>query len=380
MIKQYLLSPGPTPIPNEVELAMSETMIHHRTPQFNKVFEEARRGLKKLFGTKNDVIMFASSGTGAMEAAVANLFSPGDKVLVINGGKFGERWLNIANAYGLNPIDLKVEWGRAVKVAEVEKQLKVQPDIQGVLIQASETSTTVLHPVKEIASLIKGGPLFLVDGVTAVGVVPVPVDEWGIDVLVTGSQKALMLPPGLGFIALSDRAWDRTKKAKLPRFYFDLNLERKNQQKGSGAFTPAVSLIFGLRASLNMMEREGLDKVYARHARLCRATRAAATALGLKLLAPDSPSPAATGLYLPEGIDADRVLEYLRDHMNVTLAEGQDQLKGKVIRIAHVGYMGAFDVVTAIAALEMALRKFGAEIPFGRGVAAAEEVLMEALN
>jgi len=379
MIKQYLLSPGPTPIPNEVELAMSESMIHHRTPQFNKVFEEARRGLKKLFGTKNDVIMFASSGTGAMEAAVANLFSPGDKVLVINGGKFGERWLNIANAYGLNPIDLKVEWGRAVKVAEVEKQLEAQPDIQGVLIQASETSTTVLHPVKEIASLTKGGPLFLVDGVTAVGVVPVPVDEWGIDVLVTGSQKALMLPPGLGFITLSDRAWDRTKKAKLPRFYFDLNLERKNQQKGSGAFTPAVSLIFGLRASLNMMEREGLDKVYARHARLCRATRAAATALGLKLLAPDSPSPAATGLYLPEGIDADRVLEYLRDHMSVILAEGQDQLKGKVVRIAHVGYMGAFDVVTAIAALEMALRKFGAEIPFGRGVAAAEEVLMEAL-
>jgi aspartate aminotransferase-like enzyme len=380
MIKQYLLSPGPTPIPNEVELAMSETMIHHRTPRFNKVFEEARRGLKKLFGTKNDVIMFASSGTGAMEAAVANLFSPGDKVLVINGGKFGERWLNIANAFGLSPIDLKVEWGQAVKVAEIEKHLKAQPDIQAVLIQASETSTTVLHPVKEIASLTKGGPLFLVDGVTAVGVVSVPLDEWGIDVLVTGSQKALMLPPGLGFIALSDRAWDRTKKAKLPRFYFDLNLERKNQQKGSGAFTPAVSLIFGLRASLNMMEREGLDKVYARHARLCRATRAAATALGLRLLAADHPSPAATGLYLPEGIDADRVLEYLRDRMNVTLAEGQDQLKGKVIRIAHVGYMGAFDVVTAIAALEMALRKFGAEIPFGRGVAAAEEVLMEALD
>jgi len=380
MIKQYLLSPGPTPIPNEVALAMSETMIHHRTPQFNKIFEETRQGLKKLFGTKNDVIMFASSGTGAMEAAVANLFSPGDKVLVVNGGKFGERWLNIANAFALNPIDLKVEWGRAVKVAEIAKQLQAQPDIQGVLIQASETSTTVLHPVKEIASLTKGGPLFLVDGVTAVGVVPVPVDEWGIDVLVTGSQKALMLPPGLGFIALSDRAWDRTKKAKLPRFYFDLNLERKNQQKGSGAFTPAVSLIFGLRASLNMLEREGLDRVYARHARLCRATRAAATALGLKLLAPDSPSPAATGIYLPDGIDADRVLDYLRDHMNVTLAEGQDQLKGRVIRIAHVGYMGAFDVVTAIAALEMALRKFGAEIPFGRGVAAAQEVLMEALN
>lgn len=380
MIKQYLLSPGPTPIPNEIALAMSETMIHHRTPQFNKIFEEARQGLKTLFGTSGDVLILASSGTGAMEAAVANLFSPGDKVLVINGGKFGERWLNISNAFGLEPIEIKVEWGQAVKVADVEKQLRLHPDIQSVMIQASETSTTVLHPVKEIAKLTQNGPLFLVDGVTAVGVLPVPLDEWGIDALVTGSQKALMLPPGLGFIALSDRAWQKTKKAKLPRFYFDLNLERKNQAKGSGAFTPAVSLIFGLRASLNMMAREGFDRVYARHARMARATRAAATAMGLKLLAPDSPSPAATGIFLPPGLDADKVLDYLRDQMGVILAEGQDQLKGKAIRIAHVGYMGAFDVVTAIAALEMALRKFGAEIPFGRGVAAAQEVLMEALN
>jgi aspartate aminotransferase-like enzyme len=379
MIKQYLLSPGPTPIPNEVALAMSETMIHHRTPQFNRVFDEARDGLKKLFGTTRDVLILASSGTGAMEASVANLFSPGDQVLVINGGKFGERWLNIANAYGLAPIAMNVEWGRAVEVTAVEKQLKANPALRGVMIQASETSTTVLHPVKEIARLTRNGPLLLVDGVTAVGVVPLPLDDWGIDVLVTGSQKALMLPPGLGFIALSDRAWDKTKHAKLPRFYFDLNLERKNQQKGSGAFTPAVSLIFGLRASLQMIEREGLVNVYARHDRLCRATRAAATALGLKLLAPDSPSPAATGIFLPAGIDADALLDYLRDKMNVTLAEGQDQLKGKAIRIAHIGYMGAFDVITAVAALEMALRKFGAEIPFGRGVAAAEEVLMEAL-
>lgn len=379
MIKHYLLSPGPTPIPNEVALAMSETMIHHRTPQFNHIFDQARQGLKKLFGTKNDVLILASSGTGAMEASVANLFSSGDKVLVINGGKFGERWLNIANAFGLSPIELEVEWGQAVKVDTVEKQMKAHPDLKGVMIQASETSTTVLHPVKEIAKLTKNGPLFLVDGVTAVGVVSIPLDEWGLDVLVTGSQKAMMLPPGLGFIALSDRAWERTKHAKLPRFYFDLNLERKNQQKGSGAFTPAVSLIFGARASLEMMQREGLDRVYARHARMSRATRAAATALGLKLLAPDSPSPAATGVYLPDGIDADQVLDYLRDHMNITLAEGQDQLKGKVIRIAHVGYMGAFDVITAVAALEMVLRKFGVELPFGKGVAAAQEVLMESL-
>ncbi len=379
MIKHYLLSPGPTPVPNEVALAMSETMIHHRTPQFNQIFDQARQGLKKLFGTKNDVLMLASSGTGAMEASVANLFSPGDKVLVINGGKFGERWLNIANAFGLNPVELKVEWGQAVRVDAVENQLKAHPDLKGVMIQASETSTTVLHPIKEIAKLTKNGPLLLVDGVTAVGVVSIPLDDWGLDVLVTGSQKAMMLPPGLGFIALSDRAWERTKQATLPRFYFDLNLERKNQQKGSGAFTPAVSLIFGARASLEMMQREGLDRVYARHARMSRATRAAASALGLKLIAPDSPSPAATGVYLPDGIDADQVLDYLRDHMNITLAEGQDQLKGKVIRIAHVGYMGAFDVITAVAALEMVLRKFGVELPFGKGVAAAQEVLMESL-
>jgi aspartate aminotransferase-like enzyme len=301
-------------------------------------------------------------------------------VLVVNGGKFGERWLNISNAFGLEPIDMKVEWGQAVKMADVEKQLKANPDLRGVMIQASETSTTVLHPIQEIATLTKNGPLLLVDGVTAVGVVNLPQDQWQIDVLVTGSQKALMLPPGLGFVALSDRAWERTKQAKLPRFYFDLNLERKNQQKGSGAFTPAVSLIFGLRASLKMLQREGLANVYARHDRMSRATRAAASALGLGLLAPKSPSPAATGIYLPAGIDADQVLDYLRDKMNVTLAEGQDQLKGKAIRIAHVGYMGAFDVITAIAALEMALRKFGAEIPFGHGVAAAEEILMEALT
>ena len=380
MIKHYLLSPGPTPIPNEVALAMSETMIHHRTPQFNKVFEEARQGLKALFGTKGDVLMLAASGTGAMEAAVSNLFSPGEKVLVVNGGKFGERWLNISSAFGLSSIEIKVDWGKAVKPEEIERQLKAHPDTKGVMIQASETSTTTLHPVKEIARLTRNGPLLIVDGVTAVGVLSMPLDEWGIDALITGSQKALMLPPGLGFIALSERAWQRTQAAKLPRFYFDLNLERKNQQKGSGAFTPAVSLIFGLRASLDMMQREGFNRVYARHARMARATRAATTALGLKLLAPENPSPAATGVFLPENIDADRVLDYLRDQMNITFAEGQDQLKGKVIRIAHVGYMGAFDVITAVAALEMALRKFGLEIPFGRGVAAAEEVLMEALG
>jgi len=236
-----------------------------------------------------------------------------------------------------------------------------------------------LHPVREIAELTRNGPLLLVDGITAVGVLPVLMEEWGIDVLVTGSQKALMLPPGLGFIALNDRAWQRTETAKLPRFYFDLRLERKNQQKNSTAFTPAVSLIFGLHAALEMLETEGLERVYARHDRLARATRAAATALGLKLLAPENPSPAATGIVLPDGIDGENLLDVLRDQMGVTFAEGQDDLKGRIIRIAHVGYMGAFDVLVAVGALEMALKKFNHPVKLGQGVAAAQEILMEAI-
>jgi aspartate aminotransferase-like enzyme len=380
MIKRYLLSPGPTPVPNEVVTAMSETIIHHRTPEFTEVLNEARSGLKKLFGTQSDVLILASSGTGAMEGAVSNLFSPGEKVLVVNGGKFGERWLQIAHAFGLQPVEIKVEWGKAVRVETVEKFLEAHPDTRGILIQFSETSTTTLHPVREIARLSRNGPMLVVDGVTAVGALPVPMDEWGIDALVTGSQKALMLPPGLGFVALSDRGWARVDKTRSPRFYFDLKLERKNQQKGSTAFTPAVSLVFGLRAALRLMEREGLERVYARHDRMARATRAAATALELRLLAPENPSPAATGILLPEGLNGEALLDYLRERMGLTMAEGQDQLRGKAIRIAHVGYMGAFDVIVAVSGMEMALAKFGRPVALGKGVAAAQTILMEALD
>jgi aspartate aminotransferase-like enzyme len=380
MIKKYLLTPGPTPIPDEVRSAMAEAIVHHRTPQFSKIFNEVREGLKVLFGTVSDVLVLAASGTGAMEAAVTNLFSPGEKVLVINGGKFGERWLRICRSFGLQVVEIKVEWGKAVKIETIEENLHDHPDIQGVLIQASETSTTALHPIRDIAKITRTGPLFLVDGVTAVGVLPVAMDEWGIDVLVTGSQKALMVPPGLGFISLSDRAWARTEKAKLPRFYFDLALERKSQAKGTTAFTPAISLIFGLRAALKKILEEGPDRVYARHERLARATRAAATALGLRLLAPENPSPAVTGIFVPENMDADQLLDYLRDRMGIIFAEGQDQLRGKIIRIAHVGYMGAFDVIVAVSALEMGLKRFGFPVKFGQGSAAAQEVLMEALD
>ncbi len=380
MIKNYLLAPGPTPVPPRVLLAMAQPIIHHRTPQFSQIFAEAKRGLKEVFQTKEDVLMLAASGSGAMESAVTNLFSPGDEVLVINGGKFGERWLKIATAYGLKVAELKVEWGRGADIDDVRRLLDQRAGIRGVLVQASETSTAAVHPIEEIAALTrKCDTLLIVDGITAVGVFDLPMDRWGIDVLVTGSQKALMLPPGLAFIALSERAWQRTKDAKCPRFYFDLKKERENLAKDTTAWTPAISLIIGLRESLAMIREETLPRVFARHARMAAATQAAAKALGFQLVAPDAPSPALTGIYTPGDVDGGKLVAYLRDRMGVTFAGGQDQLKGKIVRIAHLGYMGAFDVVTAIAALEMALQHFGHRVELGRGVGAAEAALMPAL-
>jgi aspartate aminotransferase-like enzyme len=368
-------------VPPRVLLAMAQPIIHHRTPQFSRIFAEAKNGLKEIFQTEQDVLMLAASGSGGMEAAVSNLFSPGEEVLVINGGKFGERWLRISAAYGLKVCELRVEWGQGAKVDDVRRLLEQRPAIRGLLVQASETSTAALHPVEALAELTRTrDTLLIVDGITAVGVLDLPMDRWGIDVLVTGSQKALMLPPGLAFIALSERAWKRTKEAKLPRFYFDLNKERENQAKDTTAWTPAISLVIGLRESLAMIREEGLQQVFARCARMAAATRAAAAALGLQLVAPDTPSPALTGIYTPSDVDGGKLVVYLRDRMGVTFAGGQDQLKGRIVRLAHLGYMGIFDVVTAIAALEMALGHFGHPVPLGRGVGAAQKLLMSELK
>jgi aspartate aminotransferase-like enzyme len=380
VIKQFLLAPGPTPVPARVRLAMAHPMIHHRTPQFSAIFAEVRKGLRELFQTTQDVILLAASGTGAMEAAVVNCFAAGEEVVVVNGGKFGERWLKLAQTFGLRPIELRVEWGRAVRVAEVERALADHPGARGLFVQASETSTTVVHPIQALAELTRQrDTLLVVDGITAVGVYDLPMDRWGIDVLVTGSQKALMLPPGLALIALSERAWARAERASQPRFYFDLARERANQAKNTTAYTPAISLILGLYESLQMMREEGWAQVFARHERLARATRAGAEALGCRLVAPDSPSPAATGVFVPQDVDGAALQGYLRDRMKVTFAGGQDQLKGRVVRIAHLGYFGAFDTIAAVAAFEMALRHFGHSVELGRGVGAAEAVLMEAL-
>jgi aspartate aminotransferase-like enzyme len=367
-------------VPAEVLAALSLPVVHHRTPQFGAVLAEVQEGLRELFGTAGEVLVLAASGTGAMEGAVTNLLSPGDEAVVVNGGKFGERWTKICQAYGVAVHEVRVTWGEAVRPEAVAAALDARPAAKALFMQASETSTCVLHPVPAIAALTRPREtLLVVDGITAVGVLDLPMDRLGIDVLVTGSQKALMLPPGLAFVALSARAWAATERARLPRFYFDFRRERKGVGERSTAWTPAISLVNGLRVALQMMRAEGWANVHARHERLARATRAGVTALGLRLLAPDSPSPAATAVLLPEGVDGSALFRYLRDRMKVTFAGGQDQLKGRIIRLSHLGWVGAFDVLTGLAALELALHRFGVPVALGRGVGAAEAVLAEGL-
>jgi aspartate aminotransferase-like enzyme len=378
--KKYLLAPGPTPVPAEVLLRMAAPTIHHRTPEFEAIVASVREQLKQVWQTSQDVITLAASGTGAMEAGVVNALSPGDAVLCVNGGKFGERWLKICKTYGLDAEELRVEWGRPVDPAQIEAALRRRPQTRAVLVQASETSTTVLHPVEAIARITRErDTLLMVDGITAVGVTDMPMDRWGIDVLVSGSQKAFMLPPGLAFIALSERAWKASETAKLPRFYFDLRRERDNLHKNTTAYTPAINLIYGLSQALDMILAEGLQNVFTRFARLAAATRAGATALGLKLVAPEAPSPAVTGIYTPENLDSGALQKYLRYSLGVEVAGGQDQLKGKILRLAHLGFIDNFDIVTCMAALEFTLARFGCELEYGRGVGAAQAVLATGL-
>jgi len=378
MQKKYLLfAPGPSPIPPNVLLAMAEPIIHHRAPAYIKVLEEVREGLKYVFQTKNEVLIFAASGTGAMEGAVTNTLCAGDKVLVVQGGKFGERWANICKAYGVHAKIIHVEWGKAVDPELIKKALEVEPSLRAVLIQASETSTGVMHPVREIAEIVKkhDNTILIVDAITGLGVFDLPADKWGLDVLVGGSQKAMMLPPGLAFAALTDKAWGFVEKATLPRFYFDFKRELKNIKENQSAWTPAVTLVVGLREVLRMIREEGLENVFARTDRIARATREAMKALGLALFAPDSPSNAVTAIVAPPGVDGQKVVKVLREKHNITIAGGQDQAKGKIFRIAHFGYMDTYDIVTAVAAVELTLKELGYDVKLGSGVKAALEVL-----
>jgi aspartate aminotransferase-like enzyme len=377
-MKEYLLTAGPTPVPERVLLAMARPMLYHRAPSFTECLREVQDNLRWLLDTKQLPLVMAGSGTVGMDAAVCNFLRTGDKALVIRGGKFGERWGRICQAYGIECVFVDVEWGKGVDPKIVSAALDKNPGIRAIYATASETSTATRHDVEALAKLVKDREdiITCVDAITAVGVFEVPVDRWGLDVVVVGSQKALMLPPGLAVVAISDKAWKANERANLPRFYLDLMRERKSQEKGETAFTPAVSLVVGLRESLRMLKEEGLDNVWLRHERLAKATRAAAGGLGLELFS-SSPTNAVTGIRVPNGLDGTAVVRNMRTKYGITIAGGQDHLKGKIVRIAHIGFMSEFDIITAISGLEMTLSDLGFGIRPGAGVAAAQATFAE---
>lgn len=379
MEKKLLLTPGPTPVPEDVLLAMARPIIHHRHDEFKGILAKVKEDLKYLFQTEKDVLIFSATGTGAMEGAVTNLLSRGDKAIVVRAGKFGERWAEICEAYGVRTIPIDVAWGKAVDPAQVKAVLDQEPEARAVFVQASETSTAVRHPIREIGEFVsaRSGTVLVVDAITGIGVFDIPTDAWKLDVVVTGSQKALMLPPGLAFASVSDKAWGFVKKSTLPRFYFDFAKEKKNLDKNQSAYTSAVSLVVGLQVALERIKREGLQNVFARTEKMARAAQEGAKALGLRLLAPESPSPACTAILLPPGIDGAKVPSLIRDRYGVAVAGGQDQLKGKIVRISHMGYVQPYDLLSGLAALELTLRDLGYPVQIGASVQAALVVLSQ---
>lgn len=379
MRKRYLLAPGPTQVPPEILLAMAQPILHHRSAEFVEIFARAREDLKWLFQTRQDVIILASTGTGAMEASVANFLSPGNKALVINGGKFGERWMKICHAFGVQVEEIGVEWGRAVDPQIIAQHLKRDPSMKAVFVQASESSTGVAHDIRTLGEIVQhyDETILVVDAVSAIGVFDIKTDDWGLDIVVAGSQKALMLPPGLGFASVSEKAWRLNEKAKNARFYFNLKKERDSQQKNQTAYTAAVSLIVGLHEVLKHLREEGLKKIFARTGLLAHAMRQAMLATGLTLFPKESPSDALTAVNAPSGTDGQVIYRTLRDRYGITAAGGQDHLKGKIFRVAHMGYTDLFDVIIAVSAVEMVLKGLGCSVRMGEGVRAAEEILSE---
>jgi aspartate aminotransferase-like enzyme len=378
MIKKRIYSPGPVDVSPYTSLEMARPIMHHRTKEFEAVVAEVVEGLKYVFQTRGDVLIFASSGTGAMEGAVCNIINPGEKAICIRGGKFGERWSQLVSRFGGEPIDIDVKWGSAVDPAAVSHKLKADPSIRAVYMQASETSTGVASPVKEIAEIVRqyDETVLVVDGITAVGVMNLPVDDWGLDIVVGGSQKAWRLPPGLAFASVSDKAWRFVDKCTQPRYYFDWNKERKSLGKNTTAYTPAVSLMVGLRQVLAEIREEGLEALFARSASYAEAFRSAMVALGLELFAPDSPSDSITAVLGPEGMDAGLIVKHLASKYGITIAGGQDDAKGKIFRVSHMGYLDALDMITAVAAVEMTLKELGQPVELGAGVRAAQEILV----
>lgn len=379
MLKRYLLAPGPTPVPPEALLAMAMPIIHHRSPDFIPVLDEAKKGLQWLYQTKSDVLILSCSGTGGMVGSVNNFFSPGEKVLVINAGNFGERWTKICNAYGLSVEEIKLEWGYAVDPADIERSLKKDPSIKGVFVQASETSTGVYHDIESIAKIVRNyeNTILVVDAISALVAHDLRMDEWGIDVLIGGSQKGLMLPPGLAFVGISEKAWRKAETSRCPKFYFNFKKEREALAKNQTNFTSPVTLIIGLNECIKILKKEGLQNAFERHRRLARATREAVKAIGLELFSRESHSNAVTAIKAPEGFDGQAIYKDLREKYGITAAGGQGQAKGKIFRIAHLGYADTFDIITAIAGVEMVLKAMGYPVTLGKGVAVAQELLMK---
>ena len=379
MKKIRLLTPGPTPVPERVSLRMAQPIVHHRSPEFEEVFARCREGLAWLFQTRQDVVQFAASGTGAMEASLVNFLRRGDEVIVVDAGKFGERWGKLAKSYGVQAITLKVEWGSSVDPGAVKAALEEHPDAKAVLVQANESSTGVAHPVQKLAQITRNHPAILVvDAISALGAFDLPFDAWGIDVMVSGSQKALGLPPGLSFLAASEKAWKLNETADLPRVYFDLKRERDNQRKNQTAWTPAISLVEGLDESLKMLREEGLRACFVRHERLARGARAGMQALGLQLYS-KAPSAAMTTVVAPEGIDSEKLVKHLFQQYGIKLVGGQDAAKGKIFRIAHLGYFDDFDMLVVVGAVERGLKDLGAKVQLGKGLAAAQSAMAEGL-
>ncbi|MFW6414707.1 MAG: pyridoxal-phosphate-dependent aminotransferase family protein [Thermodesulfobacteriota bacterium] len=359
--KPRLLTPGPTQIPEQVRLELSREMVHHRKPYFTSIMQELQADLRNLFCTEQPVLPLSCSGTGAMEAAIENLFSPGETVLVVEGGKFGERWTEISQKKGLNVVKLEVEWGEAVDPRYVEEKLDNNPEISGVLLQASETSTGVLHPVSEIGELLQNRTaLLIVDGISAVGISPCPMDKWNIDCLITGSQKGIMLPPGLALISLSSQAWQKTKQVESGNYYFDLNKELEKSAEGQTAYTTAVSLIMGLKAALDLFFEQGMERMYQKYWSLTQMTRAGAKALGLQLLAEDNYTWGLTSIKIPPEVDGKELISRVAENYNITIAGGQNQLKGRIVRIAHMGYVDWSDILAGLYALQATLQEMGA--------------------
>jgi aspartate aminotransferase-like enzyme len=385
--KTRLFTPGPTPLLPAAQFAMAAADMHHRTPEFRVLFQKVLAQLKVFVGTQNDVLLLASSGTGAMEASVSNLTSPGDRVLVLTAGKFGERWVELVKAFGCVVDVVEKPYGQTFDIAEIKAALR--PEHKAVYMQASETSTAVSHDVEAVAKLVKGtNTLLIVDGITGLGTQSFDVDGWGIDILIGGSQKAVMIPPGLAYLSISEKAWKAMDGTKNPRYYFDLRKERKNAVKGESAYTPAVALIAGLGAALDYIAGQaGGDLEKGRIALIdnaqvnAAATRAGLVTLGFKLFAPVSPSAAATAVAVPEGMDSGVVVKALKARFSLVTANGQGTMQGKIFRVAHLGFFDYLDTLAFLGAMEhIAKDALGLPVKYGQAVAAAQEVYAEAAS